>query len=253
MRTRTAAIGLTVILSMGLASIGASPGTPATSAARKPRQKGKAIVSRRTIPAAPSAAAGTIACPVSKDTWVYVFRPDRNYGDGLGWKDRTDPTQDLTVPKVFLGFGGADKKLALLQFDLSRLPVRQRPRRAVLRMFNDYAGSAAATEVQAKAIASPWDELTVTWKTRPQLGAAVSGITLAGAIDYGQAGKWYEWDVTAIVAAWTGGKPNYGIALDPTGDSGVDRDFVCKEYAQKAAFAPQLVVEYAGAADATKE
>ena len=219
--------------------------------ARKPVVKGKAKMSQPSaMVTAP--AAGTVTCPVTKDTWVYIFRPDRNYGDGLGWKDRTDPTQDLTVPKMFLGFGGADKKLVLVEFDISKLPQGQAPARATLRIYNDYAGSAAATEVQAKQVLGAWDELQVTWKTRPQLGTAVSAATLAGAIDYRQDGKWYEWDVTAIVKAWAGGKPNHGIALDPAGDSGVDRDIVCREYTPKAAFAPVLVVEYGGHADAAR-
>ncbi|HTY08948.1 MAG TPA: DNRLRE domain-containing protein, partial [Candidatus Edwardsbacteria bacterium] len=110
----------------------------------------------------------------------------------------------------------------------------------------DFAGSDAATDVQAKQVLGAWDELKVTWKTQPKLGAAVSTAKLTGSIGYGQDGKWYEWDVTAIVQAWAAGQANCGIALDPAGDSGVDRDFVCKEYAQKAAYAPQLVVEYPG-------
>jgi hypothetical protein len=253
MRIAPTAAGLAVILLLGMVSLGVSQGKPAFTPASKARPKGKASMTSKATPAKPAASTGTIVCPVSKDAWVYVFRPDRNYGDGLGWKDRTDPTQDLTVPKLFLGFGGTDKKLVLVQFDIAKLPAHQRPKKAVLRMYNDYAGSAAATEVQAKAVTSPWDEAKVTWKTRPQLGDAVSTVTLKNGIDYGQAGIWYEWDVTAIVAAWAGGKPNHGIALDPAGDSGVDRDFVCKEYTQKAEFAPQLVVEYAGTAEAPKE
>ena len=252
MRTRIATAGLIVILLLGLTAALTAQTKP-VARVRKPKMKMKAVVKDPTKTAKISPVSGTFTCPVSKDTWVYIFRPDRNYGDGLGWKDRTDPTQDLTVPKMFLGFGGTDKKLALVQFDIAKLPARRRPAKAVLRMYNDYAGSAAATDVQAKAILSPWEEAKVIWKTRPQMGEAVSAITLKGGIDYGQAGIWYEWDVTAIVAAWASGTPNHGIALDPVGDSGVDRDFVCKEYAQKAEFAPQLVVEYAGPADAQKQ
>ena len=251
-------IALALFLVLALAADSFAQAKPATvQHARKPAVKGEQKVKEQTAqptqPAKPAVpASGTFTCPVTKDTWVYVFRPDRNYGDGLGWKDRTDPTQDLTVPKIFLGFGGTDKKLALVQFDISKLP-KGHPSKATLRMFNDYAGSAASTDVQAKQVLGAWDELKVTWKTKPQLGTAASTATLTGGIDYGQDGKWYEWDVTAIVKAWADGKPNYGIALDPVGDSGVDRDFVCKEYAQKAAYAPQLVVEYAGPDNKAKE
>ncbi len=70
-------------------------------------------------------------------------------------------------------------------------------------------------------------------------------VTLRGSIGYGQEGKWYQWEVTPIVSAWMVlRKPANGIALDPVGDYGVDRDFVCKEYKEKAQLAPVLEVEY---------
>jgi hypothetical protein len=185
-------------------------------------------------------------CPVTKDTWIYAFRPDSNYGGGYGWKDRTDPTKDLTVPKMFLGFGGTDKKMVLLDFDVSRLPKGVSPKRAVVRLYNDFAGSAAGTQVAAKMILSAWEENKVTWRTAPKLDtAAASVLTLRGGITYGQPGVWYEWDVSGIISAWmVSKKPCHGIALDPVGDYGVDRDFVCKEYKDKAQFAPMLEVEY---------
>lgn len=185
-------------------------------------------------------------CPATKDTWIYAFRPDSNYGGGYGWKDRTDPAKDMTVPKMFLGFGGTDKKLILLDFDLSQLPKGVAPKKAVVRLYNDFAGSAAGTEVSAKMVLSPWEENKVTWRTAPKLDTAQTSVTsLRGSITYGQEGRWYEWDVARIVSAWmVNRKPCHGIALDPVGDYGVDRDFVCKEYKEKARLAPVLEVEY---------
>lgn len=241
MHLRSTATGPIVILRLVLAVIIAAQ-APLMAMGSKPSSKASATVNER--PAATPTAAGRVPCPVSKDTWVYAFRPDRNYGDGLGWKDRTDPTQDLTVPKVFIGFGGTDEKLGLFQFDTGALPQGRKPSKATLRVYNDFAGSDAALVIEAKAVLAPWEESKVTWKTRPQLGPAVSSLTLTGAIGYGQSGRWCEWDVTAAVADWAAGKPNFGIALDPVGDAGVDRDFVCKEYAKMSAYAPQLVVEY---------
>jgi hypothetical protein len=190
--------------------------------------------------------AQTIVCPVIKDTWVYAFRPDSNYGKGYGWKDLTDPTKDITVPKMFLGFGGADKKAVLLQFDLSKLPKGKQAKKAVVKVYNDFAGSAAETKVDARMIMKDWDEMKVTWKNKPGWSSAVvSSAALKGGISYGQTGKWYEWDVTKLILAWMVNKrPNYGIALDPKGDSGVDRDLICKEYQGKEQFFPVLEVTY---------
>jgi len=187
-----------------------------------------------------------IVCPVIKDTWIYAFRPDSNYGQGYGWKDRTDPTKDITVPKMFLGFGGADKKAILLQFDLSKLPKGKKAQKAVVKLYNDYAGSAAETKVDVKVIKQPWDEMKVTWKNKPGwIAAVVSSASLKGAIDYGQPGRWYEWDVTKMILVWVVNKnPNNGIVLDPQGDSGVDRDFICRECKGQEQFFPVLEVTY---------
>ena len=191
------------------------------------------------------AAGGKINCPVVKDTWVYQFKKDKNYGDGRGWSDITDPSHPVTIPKMFLGFGGSDKKLILVQFDLSQLPKDKPVKKATLRLYNDYSGSNASVQVEAKQVLSDWHEMSVTWNTMPKLAdTAAWSITLSGAFTDQMPGRWYEWDVTKVVDAWQKGEANYGIALDPVGDSGVDRDFVVREYKEKANYAPGLVVEY---------
>jgi hypothetical protein len=196
----------------------------------------------------------TIICPVVKDTWIYAFRPDSNYGNGMGWKDQTDPVKDITVPKIFLGFGGSDKKVVLLQFDLSKLPKDKEAKKAVVKLYNDFAGSDAVTKVDAKMITGPWEEMKVTWKSKPKWTSSVVATTsLKGAINYGQQGKWYEWDVTKLIHVWIiNKKPNHGVVLEPAGDSGVDRDFICKEYKGKEQFYPMLEVTYAKKKTVTK-
>ncbi len=236
----------TIVVIAALALISAAAVAQTASPVRRTK-----VRKTKTVKADDRAAIGAkVVCPVDKDTWIYAFRPDSNYGGGLSWKDRTDPTKDLTVPKMFLGFGGTDKKLVLLDFDVSRLPRGVAPQKAVIKLYNDYAGSVAGTEVAAKMVLGPWDENKVTWRTAPKLDSEPASVALLrGSINYGQEGKWYQWDVTGIVKAWmVGNKPCYGIALDPVGDYGVDRDLVSKEYKEKAQFAPVLEVEYDTAA-----
>jgi|GEM_PF-1674147 len=234
LRTAVLLLALTVLSAAALAQMAKPVRKPK---ARKP--KAVKVDEKTPIPV-------KVVCPVVKDTWVYAFRPDSNYGGGLGWKDRTGPDKDLTVPKMFLGFGGTDKKLVLLDFDVSKLPRGVAPKRAVVRLYNDFAGSAAGTEVAAKMVLTPWEENKATWRNVPKIDTAQASVTsLRGSVNYGQDGKWYEWDVAKIVSAWrVSGKPCHGIALDPVGDYGVDRDFVCREYKDKAQFAPVLEVEY---------
>jgi hypothetical protein len=243
----------TIIITLALATITSASIAQTTKPAPKTKARKPKTVRVEEKPQLRHPA--KVICQVIKDTWIYAFRPDSNYGGGYGWKDRTDPAKDLTVPKMFLGFGGADKKLVLLDFDVSKLPKGVAPKKAVVRLYNDYAGSAAGTEVAAKMVASPWEENKVTWRTAPRMDTAKASVaSLRGGITYGQEGRWYEWDVARIVKAWrVGGKPCYGIALDPAGDYGVDRDFVCREYKEKAQYAPVLEVEYDTSAVPKKE
>lgn len=39
-------------------------------------------------------------------------------------------------------------------------------------------------------------------------------------------------------------RPCQGIPMDPVGDYGVDREFICRKYREKLEFAPALVVDY---------
>ncbi len=182
---------------------------------------------------------------VSADTWVYQFKPDKNYGDGKGWADITNPTKSVTLPKMFLGFGGSDKKIVLVRFDLSLLDKNKEIKKAEVNLFNDYAGSAAPITVNAKMITSDWDELKVTYRTMPRTEDKVlSTTTLEGAVADRSSGKWYRFDVTDAAKAWQKGETNYGIALIPQGDSGVDFDIVAREYRERISYAPSLKVTY---------
>jgi hypothetical protein len=188
---------------------------------------------------------GASGFPLVADTWVYAFRPDRNYGDGGGWVDKTDPDNPVTTPKMFLGFGGTDIKIALIKFDTAALKKEAAVKSAVVSVYNDFAGSDAAQKIDAKQVLSDWDEMKVTYNTRPKIAdEKLSTVTFQGAIGYNQPGKWYSFDVTPAIKAWQAGKSNYGIALVPQGDSGVDFDLIAREYATKRQFAPKLEIVY---------
>ena len=182
---------------------------------------------------------------VISDTWVYQFKPDKNYGDGKGWADITDPTNPVTLPKMFLGFGGTDKKTVLLKFDISGMDRSKQISSARVLLYNDYAGSDAAILVDAKMLTGTWEEKSVTYNSCPGTdGKVLSTTRMKGAIGYRDPSRWYAYDVTDAVKAWQAGTPNNGIMLDPQGEYGVDFDIVAKEYTQKAAYAPKLEVTY---------
>ncbi len=156
----------------------------------------------------------------TKDAWISEFRKDRNYGDGGGYLLNEEPGP----PMMFLGFSGRDKKVVLLGFDVSKIGT-SKVSRAILRVCCPYSGAHKSCDVDAKPILKPWEELIVTWENQPNLGRSVSTTTLEGTH---KTDVWYEWDVTPIVNDMLTGKA-YGVALDPQGDYGVDRDIACRE------------------------
>ena len=203
------------------------------------------LIGLMVLPAAAFWGWGEESLKVTADTWIYAFRPTRNYGDGKGWADITDPTKSVTVPKMFLGFGGSDIKIVLLKFDTAKLKKDKAVKSAYVNIYNDYAGSAAALKVDAKMITSPWEEMKVTYRTAPRTASEVlSTVTLQGSISDAKSGKWYKFDVTKAVKAWQKGTPNYGIMLIPQGEAGVDFDLVAREYKAMAQYAPSLKISY---------
>jgi hypothetical protein len=186
---------------------------------------------------------GPQACKVTADTWIYQFRPDKNYGDGYGWKDITGPDSKAT-PRIFIGFGGTDIKIGLFKFDLSGLDKKKPVKSAALKLYNCFAGSDAGVKVDAKLITAPWKESAVTYRNRPSAGETLATVLLKGGRNYNDPGKWYSFDVTKAVQAWQKGTPNNGIMLLPQGEYGVDFEFVCKESAGGAERGPKLEVSY---------
>jgi len=182
---------------------------------------------------------------VLADTWIYQLNPDKNYGNGWGWGEITDPLKSVTAPKMFLGFSGTGKKIVLLKFDLTKLVKNKIIKKAEVAFYNDYAGSDTAIKVDAKQIISPWEEMDLTYNTMPKTdGIIMSSVTLQGAIGFNQPGKWYRFDVTKAVQSYQKGDPNYGIMLDPEGQAGVDFDIIAREYKDKSNYAPVLEVQY---------
>lgn len=107
------------------------------------------------------------------DTYVNDSRTTKNYGSSL----------------VVISDGGPQVKEALLRFDVTG--VGGTVQSAVLRI---YATNGTGNGPEVFSADNGWDELTVTWATKPTRGGA--SIFDAGAIP---AGGWYEFDVTSLV------------------------------------------------------
>jgi hypothetical protein len=98
---------------------------------------------------------------------------------------------------------------ALLQFDLSTLPVGTTARqvsRATLRLYCNRVDTAGLVSVQA--VGGAWGEYSVTYGTLPSLGSPVQVASVS------QAGAYVTVDVTGLVQGWiTAPATNNGLAL----------------------------------------
>lgn len=109
---------------------------------------------------------------------------------------------------------------ALLQFDISSVPAGSTIISASLGLFPYFAMAQAqapdapqALSLVPEAVLSGWDEMTVTWNSRP--ASASQGDPALGWSDT----QWNWFDVTNIARHWAAGAANYGIKLKPADSS----------------------------------
>lgn len=168
-------------------------------------------------------AAGTVvASPPARAATTTAFTP---VADAAVHSDR--PTTN---------FGSADRLVAdrspktksFLRFEVAGLTSA--PTGARLRL---WVTNKSSNGPEVRPVTSSWDEITLTYATRPSVGSKV--------VDVGKvsANRWLEYDVASLVA----GNGTVEIAL--VGDSSDGTDFASREDGTAASW-PQLVVETDG-------
>jgi hypothetical protein len=136
-----------------------------------------------------------------KDTYVYGSDPTSNHGT---------ETSIVGLPKSNCN---AAETRAYIQFDVSALPagvqqvflgVTHVPHTA-----NCYSNCSA--DFYFYPVSQPWNEMTLTFNTKPAEGAAVYGpVNITFPNDFGTR----EYDITGIYRNWKNGAvPNYGLAI----------------------------------------
>ncbi len=163
----------------------------------------------------------------TQDARIQGGSPDNGFGSGFIW------------------VGTPNGHLALVQFDLTTLPINATINSAELQL--NFTGTYTPTaQVELGRNDSAWDENTVTWNTKPTttFGGPIQTIgATAGVI---------SWNVTPLVAQWhSGALPNYGFAL--RGD-GPLKSFHSKETSPinrpAGSQAPRLIITYTLPSDA---
>jgi hypothetical protein len=127
----------------------------------------------------------------------------------------------------------------LVEFDLSDILAEEIViENATLEVYEFQVGSYGAA-VNCQRIKTAWDEASVIWATRPQLGARIwDSITTDGSPG------WWSFDITEQVQKWVDGEhENYGVAL--VHSPGCTFPFVySSDYTGDPDLRPKLSVEY---------
>lgn len=164
--------------------------------------------------------------PPTKDSYVSQASPDANFGSGTymyvrSWMERPNYKNNR----------------ALVEFDISDIPVGSTIDSAELRLYARYS-SAAGRTYQTARITGAWTENGVTWNNKP----AVTGIIETTMV---AANNWFNVDVTSYVAVQVAtGVAGFRVR-DKVENSGTSKQgsFCTKEHATSA-WRPQLYVEW---------
>ncbi|WP_438031222.1 CBM96 family carbohydrate-binding protein [Sorangium sp. So ce233] len=113
------------------------------------------------------------------------------------------------------------------------------PSRLVSARLRVFGRSPSATAVSLHGVSgSSWSESAITWSTRPRLGPKIADATVRNG-----SGAWYEWDVTAHVAAeLAAGRTQVTLALSNAARTSGPASFTSSE---GGANAPVLAIELA--------
>ena len=173
-----------------------------------------------TDPTPPPPTDATVELLASADTFAWSTNPTTNYGTDTGLVIR-DPT------------GTAADRVSYLRFDLAPIPAGITITSAVLHLYA-VAGSSPLA-VQAHAITTPWEEMSLTWQTRPTPGA------LLGTVNVTSANVYHPLTLTSHVQALYAAGADLDLALlDAT-----SANLLVRFSSRTTTNRPYLVVSYA--------
>jgi hypothetical protein len=138
---------------------------------------------------------------------------------------------------ISANYENATSVVAHIEFDTSSFAPGT-VQDATLRLFHDFNFNNGVS-FDIYRVTSPWNEVSVTYPTRPTLDAAVYS-TLAIADSNNKV--WREWDVTSLVQEWVNGtSTNYGLAILRDPDASPWPYFRAKDFNGSDGF-PELIV-----------
>jgi hypothetical protein len=129
------------------------------------------------------------------DTYVEECRPNQSHGSAIELLVDTDPC-------VYQAYVAPAEPLAL--------SAGAQVKSAILRFYCDNAGA----DVSVYAVGEAWNETTLDWNSRPDLGELQGAFTPAVGV--------MELDLTNLVQSWVDAGTAFGIAFTQTADDGSD-------------------------------
>jgi hypothetical protein len=201
----------------GVPSEGGNGGVPAGG---KPGEGGKSSGGAAGITSGGEGGAGGSGLPVTLeitdlvDTYVEECDPNESHGSDDHFSVDGDPC-------TYQAFIAPAEPLAIR--------AGAHVESAFLRIVCDNDGA----DVDVFAVSEVWDEVTLDWNSRPELGALHGSFTAAVGV--------VELDVTELVQGWVDTGTAFGVALTPTGDNG--SDYLSSESAD-ASERPMLSITY---------
>ncbi|MGC8839805.1 MAG: DNRLRE domain-containing protein, partial [Anaerolineae bacterium] len=172
-----------------------------------------------------------VVLPVVKDAYISVWYPSSNFG-----------------ANSLLGIRPEDVSAALFQFDLSPLPVGVQVLSATVELWVQRQSNVHALTASTYQVLRGWEERAVTWNQATGsvawqgagcngLGDRVQTATATQVMD--ASGRWYAFDVTAMVQGWVQGQANHGLIVKASGRVSVQYDFASREWPDPA-YRPRL-------------
>lgn len=189
----------------------------------------------------------------------------------------SDVVLDPMQPDVTLGSVTRDNRVRrgevanpfLIRFDLTHMKpgANAKLSRATLSVYVWDPSNKYPVRVGLFPVTQSWDEATATWRqasagqpwrgdttfsSRLHLGSVVDQMIANPDIQHDTVDPpaEYQWNVTQLVSSWLRGQPNYGMAILPIPDRGVDDgnhvrfQVLASEYREKR-YTPKLTLEFA--------
>lgn len=154
-----------------------------------------------------------LAYEVSEDTWVSERDPEKNYGFDTEMSIKNDPRSPEKLRH----------RIGYVQFDLSQIEYPDQVQSASFAAFgrtqtkeesSNYDGKTPLSIAvhELKNPSAQWDEGTLTWNNRPELGSILSTNWVHPAPE--EEAQWYHWDVSeAINKALKNGQDTVSLAI----------------------------------------